>query len=635
MLRLYSIKKKYGENVIFEQLNITIKNHDWLMITGESGSGKTTLLKVLTGLTDCEGKIIYQNKFVSYQDLQIIRRNDFAIVFQEKNFIEEYTIYQNLLIATAMGQSSKQDIDNLLSQFHLQEHKYKMIHQLSGGQLQKLAIIKALLKKPKILFLDEPTANLDESSTQELMMILKELNKTVTIVMVTHDLDLTHYANHIYDMQDIHSIKQDNENCVQKRGSFIKLKKNLSIHFLARLGYWNFKYYYKSYLLAIILLTLASTCYLFSSQLGMHINSDTNSLFQQKNNVYELTIISENTMTKEDVKNLSKKTQASKYDLQLNLLKNSTINQIVIDQNILNTPAISIKKTYDLDDPYQSIVITSKLYEQITQKNSIKIPLKILSSFKKINRIYWTSQDNYLYQPQYVDYLLPITTYQVIDSNDLCIYLDNQTIEMIADSCNKSKTFGNQNITQFSFQYKNAEDLKKAKIYLENTEGYTVYSIYNDLQKIQDEVTQQFTVFHYTSFFIIVIVFLIILFSYMNLYRAQRRQKQIFDEYGLLAKEKIYISLIEKFLFIFITIILSTILSLLCMTLFNHTYQISSFLPQSFVTFYQNNNISIQSLQWFDISYLDILKNVSVLIIFSMIISQLCIYIYQKKFLNN
>lgn len=633
MLKLHSIVKTYDQNMILDHIDINIENGDWVMIVGESGSGKTTLLKIMTGLTDYQGKIYYQNHLLSYQDQQIVRRNDFAIVFQEKNFIEEYTIYQNLLVTTTMSHSSSKEIDQLLNQFHLQECKHKKINQLSGGQLQKLAIIKALLKKPRILFLDEPTGNLDKQSTQELIQILKDINKSITLVMITHDLELTQYAKHVYEIKNKHLSKSDNSSCQQNDHSLIKSKNRLPLRFLSRLGFWNFQYYYKTYLLGIILLTLASTCYVFSSQLGLYINNDTSILLSQKDSQYELLINSENIVQKEKVKELAKQTHAKKYNLMLNLFQDSTIDKIIDNQKTLNIANISIKDTYDLNETYQTIVITSKLYQQFHEDHidHIEIPLNVLSSFEKINRIYWTSKDDYLYRPQYVSYHLQITDYEIIESDDLCIYLDSQTIEKIADQCQKPKSYSNQDITQFSFQYNNYDDLKKAKNMLENQENYTVTSIYNDLQNIQNEVTQQFSIFHYTSLLIIVIVFLIIFFITMTLYKNQRRQKQIFNEYALLPKEKGLITLFETLYFLSITIIISTLLSLLFMYIFNHTFEISAFMPQSLVSFYQNNQISIHLLKWFEISYLNILFHISLLIIFPIIIFYIFIFLYHKK----
>ena len=205
MLDLLDITKKYDDNLILDHINLHIEDLDWVMISGESGCGKTTLLNIMTGLlTYDEGQVLYDNKVLHFQDFIDLRKNDFSIIFQENNFIKEYTVYQNLLYISSQNHINYSKIDELLNQFNLIDLKYRNINQLSSGQQQKIALIKSLLTTSNIIFLDEPTGNLDDASRIEFMEMLKLINMERTIIMITHNQELFKYANKVILIENNH-----------------------------------------------------------------------------------------------------------------------------------------------------------------------------------------------------------------------------------------------------------------------------------------------------------------------------------------------------------------------------------------------------------------------------------------------
>lgn len=322
MLELKNISKSFAETMIFKNVNLKIDAYDWVMLSGKSGSGKTTLLNIMTGFADdYEGEIYYQGILVQKQALEKLRRSDFGIVFQEKNLILEYTVYQNLLLTASLYEDADIKIDQLLTRFHLQELKNKKVNQLSGGQKQKIAIIRALLKRPQVLFLDEPTGNLDETSSLEIMKMLKEINQKVTIFMITHDQELFQYANKVVFIEEHHLVEKKN---ISKNHSLLQqitLTKSLSLSLMLRMGFWNFKYYLKTYCLGIFIFVLACTGYIFSHEIGQSVDNDLKDILIYHNQEYELSIFSDEPTGKEEVKNLAEETNAKDYDLQLKLFQ--------------------------------------------------------------------------------------------------------------------------------------------------------------------------------------------------------------------------------------------------------------------------------------------------------------------------
>lgn len=186
MIKLNNISKKYDSNIIFENLSYEFKDNGFYFLLGKSGSGKTTLLNLLGNLEVCnEG--------------QIIRNADVCYVFQESNLLTDFTVYENIKITGI----EDEEIDAILKNLQIFELKNKVVHVLSGGEKQRVAIGRALAMGGQILLLDEPTGNLDEQNTTQILNILKELSKTRLVIMATHDTSIVDkYGDVILEVKD-------------------------------------------------------------------------------------------------------------------------------------------------------------------------------------------------------------------------------------------------------------------------------------------------------------------------------------------------------------------------------------------------------------------------------------------------
>lgn len=204
---------------VLKNLNLEIESGEFLMIMGKSGSGKTTLLNIL-GFLDTldEGKYYFDGNDVSGLKENMrsqYRANYVGYVFQQFNLIETLTVFQNIeipLIYAGMKDKNQRRllVEKRLEDVGLSDKANSFPNHLSGGQQQRIAIARALVNNPKLIFADEPTGALDSETGRDIMGLLSDLNKSgTTIIMVTHDLDMTKYASRVVTLKDGCFVKGD------------------------------------------------------------------------------------------------------------------------------------------------------------------------------------------------------------------------------------------------------------------------------------------------------------------------------------------------------------------------------------------------------------------------------------------
>lgn len=189
MLELKNIVKKYGNNVILDDISLQIKKGEIVSILGPSGSGKTTLLNLILGITDISsGKIIYDGEDITNVPLE---KRGFNIVFQDYALFPNLNVYKNITygLKNKPGISTKEEVDEFIELLGLKEHLNKKIEQLSGGQKQRVALARTMVMKPKILLLDEPLSALDGVIKESIKEKIKEIARDfhLTTIIVTHD----------------------------------------------------------------------------------------------------------------------------------------------------------------------------------------------------------------------------------------------------------------------------------------------------------------------------------------------------------------------------------------------------------------------------------------------------------------
>lgn len=196
-----NLVKHYRKGKIFvpalNQINLTIEQGEYISIIGKSGSGKSTLLNLIGGLdTPSAGDLIVKQKALqslNRRELANHRRFTVGMVFQSFNLIPSRTAQENIILALIFGgiprKERKKRASELLSMVGLKDRIKHKPTELSGGEAQRVAIARALANDPEIILADEPTGNLDSSTSNEIVDILLKLNKQKgkTVIMVTHD----------------------------------------------------------------------------------------------------------------------------------------------------------------------------------------------------------------------------------------------------------------------------------------------------------------------------------------------------------------------------------------------------------------------------------------------------------------
>jgi putative ABC transport system ATP-binding protein len=222
MIRTNNLKKIYRteevETTALDNVNIEIKQGEFISIMGPSGCGKSTLLNLLGLLDNPSGGEYYfldkeVSKFTERQRAHL-RKENIGFVFQSFNLIDELTVYENvelpLLYLKYSATERKKKVIKNLERMEIMHRKNHFPQQLSGGQQQRVAVARAIVSNPKIILADEPTGNLDSTHGDEVMNMLTKLNEGgTTIIMVTHSPAYAEYGNRIIHLFDGHVVTEN------------------------------------------------------------------------------------------------------------------------------------------------------------------------------------------------------------------------------------------------------------------------------------------------------------------------------------------------------------------------------------------------------------------------------------------
>lgn len=222
MLITKNLQKVYQtdeiETTALNNVNVEIKDGEFVAIMGPSGCGKSTLLNVI-GMLDNPSAGEYHfwgEEIAKYSERQraSLRKGSIGFVFQSFNLIDELTVYENVeLPLLYLGKSAaerKTMVEEVLQRMKIMHRRDHFPQQLSGGQQQRVAIARAVVAKPKLILADEPTGNLDSTNGEEVMKLLTQLNEEgTTIIMVTHSPHDANYAHRVIHLFDGHVVTEN------------------------------------------------------------------------------------------------------------------------------------------------------------------------------------------------------------------------------------------------------------------------------------------------------------------------------------------------------------------------------------------------------------------------------------------
>ncbi|BAC24247.1 ycfV [Wigglesworthia glossinidia endosymbiont of Glossina brevipalpis] len=204
LLKCKNVTKTYKTNkkkiIILNNINLSIYNSETISIIGDSGSGKSTLLYLLSGLDNpTTGKITFKGKEInklSSSDRSYLRNKNFGFIYQFHHLLTDFSVLENVAMPALIGNFSVKHAKNLAYKLLLEVGlKNRINHkpsEISGGERQRAAIARSLINNPKIVFADEPTGNLDNTSSKKFFCLLKKVNveKKTAFLVVTHNIKL-------------------------------------------------------------------------------------------------------------------------------------------------------------------------------------------------------------------------------------------------------------------------------------------------------------------------------------------------------------------------------------------------------------------------------------------------------------
>lgn len=204
IIRLVNVSKSYKDKKVLSDVDLDIDAGDFLLICGESGAGKTTLLNIISGMEDPNsGSVIVGGidlNSIKKKDRDQIYRSYFGLIHQNFYLDPKINVYENISLAGYIGDMPKDEIkqrvSDLAKKLKIEDVLSSKISEVSGGQVERICVARALFMNPKVIIADEPTNNLDQTNKINLLDILTELRRElgITVIMVSHDNTVDRYA---------------------------------------------------------------------------------------------------------------------------------------------------------------------------------------------------------------------------------------------------------------------------------------------------------------------------------------------------------------------------------------------------------------------------------------------------------
>ena len=212
MINVKNISKSYKDAIVLNNVSLEINKGDFTAVMGPSGSGKSTLLYSISSMDNPdEGEVVFEGIDVyklSESELSKFRLNKMGFVFQNSQLLKNLSIFDNIILPGMVAKRESIEVvraraTELMSKMGIEDIKDRDIREVSGGQLQRAAICRAMINSPEILFMDEPTGALNSEAASQVMEILKKLNQEgISIMLVTHDAKMASMAKKIIYIKD-------------------------------------------------------------------------------------------------------------------------------------------------------------------------------------------------------------------------------------------------------------------------------------------------------------------------------------------------------------------------------------------------------------------------------------------------
>ena len=386
MLELKNVSKSYKNIKVLNNVNIKFREKEFVSILGPSGSGKTTLLNIIGGLDKYDdGNLIIDGVLTrnfKENDWDNYRSKRIGFIFQNYNLINHLTVFENVELALLVnGKKNKSKIIDILKKVGLEDEMNKLPNELSGGQMQRVAIARSIINENDIILADEPTGALDSKTSVEIMEILKEISRNKLVIMVTHNVELANiYSDRIIEINDGKIIKDTKEYNECSKES-VKESKKMSMSFLTSL-YLSFRN-----LLTkkgrTFLVSFAGSIGIFGISLILSLSNGLNNYIKNTENEY----LSNYPIT------IYKNNEILSFDLNLKEIKGSP-DKITAYNDIASNYINDSKKYNNLYDfkKYVDSGLLNKYTKFITYDYNLE--LQLYNNYEKVTSIYKALSDD-------------------------------------------------------------------------------------------------------------------------------------------------------------------------------------------------------------------------------------------------
>lgn len=193
IIELKNITKRFEEKVVLNDVCLDIEEGDYISVIGASGAGKSTLMNIIGALDNqYDGEYFYRGHLLKRREMDRYRNEKLGFIFQQFNLIPTLSAYDNVMLpyvySALDNQKIEEECEELFVRFNLYNQKNQIVNTLSGGEKQRIALIRSIIMKPEIILADEPTGNLDMDNARLIRSFLRQMNEEgKTVIVVTHD----------------------------------------------------------------------------------------------------------------------------------------------------------------------------------------------------------------------------------------------------------------------------------------------------------------------------------------------------------------------------------------------------------------------------------------------------------------
>lgn len=619
MLEVKNLSKAFAiddsrENIILNDVSFTLNDKGFYFIIGKSGCGKSTLLNILMGLMKPDkGEVLFEGRDISKfsaSELSEFLKNDIGIIFQSYNLFNGYTVKENLKVASSIkGVDEEEKVNSLLLRYGLLDKEDSLVDKLSGGEKQRLCLVRSLISSPKILFCDEPTGALDKLNSIQLMDELRVLSKKLLVVCVSHNSELYNtYVDGIIYLSNGHikvSHRHESSSLIKedKKGKEERLKSKIPGVISSRNMKKNFKYNVINAISAGFSLFLMVISLFFDS--GIKASKQTLITSYGDYNIYQVSktheeeiedslvslIKSEKPNYEEvqtlfyEVKNclifddfsyfnngekriINDQTTFKNFTLKPYFNKNYESNDLIVNLNFANEYQKVFRKELTIDDEIEINLKRDYVYfNEISKENVVEnFSLKIKGKIKEIrNEFSYLNTSIIYYSPPFYEELLKNTIAEKTSE------IEKRNISYF-DLLSRAKS--DDPITNYSYNVVALDEETNQKIHeMIEDDSSAALSITSNSKTIVDSfLTLSASIFLGVNIFIIISILTSIFISGFLSYSSSlrsRKQSAILSVLGAKKKDIIKIYIKEEMIYTIVGLLIGLLLTILTSNLIN------------------------------------------------------------------